>query len=457
MYSPASIHRMPRGCADTPLARKFSFVALGLAAVTSCSQEPVSPGLLSVTPSNLAFSAAVATTAPQGLTIHTQNLGRGGLHWVARVNGASPWLSVQPDSGVVGDSLLVQANPTGLGVGIYHDTVSIASAAGQVVSVPIEFEIRSLALTASRLAFSQQPTGVAAGTPTMVVVVARDSLGGTVTSFTGNVTVTVIPDSGVAVTVTAVAGVATASNLAIDRAGCHRLVASSPGLQPDTSATFCITPGPAAALAFSIQPTIPIVSCSPAGEVIGPIEVTILDAFANVVVSATNPVQIALGDNLWGATLSGTTTTNAASGVATFSNLSVTKSGSSFTLVATAAGLTAATSTPFGVPVDACYDHLVFTVQPSNTATGAPITPPVQVCAENGFGNIDTSFVGTVTIAIGGNPGGGTLSGTLTTPAVSGCATFADLRIDKAGSGYTLMLTTAGLGASTSATFNIGP
>ena len=41
-------------------------------------------------------------------------------------------------------------------------------------------------------------------------------------------------------------------------------------------------------------------------------------------------------------------------------------------------------------------------------------------------------------MAIGTNPGGGTLSGTTTVAAVAGVATFSNLSINKAGTGYTL-------------------
>ena len=60
-------------------------------------------------------------------------------------------------------------------------------------------------------------------------------------------------------------------------------------------------------------------------------------------------------------------------------------------------------------------------------------------------------------MAIGTNPGGGTLSGTTTVAAVSGVATFANLSIDKAGSGYTLTAADDSLTGATSNTFTINP
>ena len=63
-----------------------------------------------------------------------------------------------------------------------------------------------------------------------------------------------------------------------------------------------------------------------------------------------------------------------------------------------------------------------------------------------------------VTLSLGNNPGGGTLGGTLTVAAVNGLATFNNLSINAAGSGYTLVATdTTGPGTLTvtSAPFTI--
>jgi hypothetical protein len=58
-----------------------------------------------------------------------------------------------------------------------------------------------------------------------------------------------------------------------------------------------------------------------------------------------------------------------------------------------------------------------------------------------------------LTAAIPDEPGGGALTGTVTANAVNGLATFLDLRIDKAGSGYTLAASATGLAPVTSASF----
>ena len=56
--------------------------------------------------------------------------------------------------------------------------------------------------------------------------------------------------------------------------------------------------------------------------------------------------------------------------------------------------------------------QLMFTTQPSNTAAGDSISPAVVVKVEDPFGNPVTTDTSNVTIAIGTNPGNGTLAAT---------------------------------------------
>src|SRR3989441_9787006 len=99
---------------------------------------------------------------------------------------------------------------------------------------------------------------------------------------------------------------------------------------------------------------------------------------------------------------------------------------------------------------------LVFSVQPTSSGAGAAITPAVQVTAQDASGNTATGFTGTVSMAIGTNPGSGTLSGTTTVAAVAGMATFNGLSVNKVGTGYTLQAS-AGALATTSTPFTITP
>ncbi len=98
---------------------------------------------------------------------------------------------------------------------------------------------------------------------------------------------------------------------------------------------------------------------------------------------------------------------------------------------------------------------LAFTVQPTNVVAGAAITPAVAVTIEDASGNPVTTATNAVTMAIGTNPSSGTLTGTLTVNAVAGVATFANLSISAAGSGYTLAASATGLTGATSNAFNV--
>lgn len=99
-------------------------------------------------------------------------------------------------------------------------------------------------------------------------------------------------------------------------------------------------------------------------------------------------------------------------------------------------------------------DHLAFNVQPSETVAGGIITPAVTVTILDGSNNATTSTAN-VTLAIGANPGGGTLGGTTTVAAINGTATFGDLTINKSGAGYTLLASSSSLFGATSNPFTI--
>jgi sugar lactone lactonase YvrE len=131
---------------------------------------------------------------------------------------------------------------------------------------------------------------------------------------------------------------------------------------------------------------------------------------------------------------------------------------------------------PVGVIVDS--SSTIYIADNSNNRvlkfqTGLAITtqPPATVPVNNTFtaaaslvdrgsGTIFSDFTGTVTIAIQAGSGatGATLSGTLSTGAVAGTATFSNLAINTAGTGYILQATSPGVGSATTNTFIVtGP
>ncbi|NIQ81051.1 MAG: DUF2341 domain-containing protein, partial [Anaerolineales bacterium] len=185
-----------------------------------------------------------------------------------------------------------------------------------------------------------------------------------------------------------------------------------------------------------------------------PIKVEAQDDLGNKDIDYSTDVSIAILTNPGGGTLSGTTTVSPSGGVATFYDLSIDNPGVGYTLRATSGSLTEATSAAFNINA-VTATKLVFTVQPSDTVAGYPITPAIKVEAQDDLGNKAPSYSTDISIAILDNPGSGTLSGTTTVSPVSGVATFGDLSIDKAGVDYTLQATSGTLTAAMSAAFDI--
>src|SRR5206468_12626856 len=128
----------------------------------------------------------------------------------------------------------------------------------------------------------------------------------------------------------AVAGVATFNDLSIDASGLGYTLGVIDGtLQGATSTAFNINSA-AHHLAFDVQPTSTI-----AGNLINPpITVRVLDQFDNLVIVDNSQVTIAIGNNPGGSPLGGTTTVTVVNGIATFSDLYLTKTGVGYTLTA---------------------------------------------------------------------------------------------------------------------------
>jgi hypothetical protein len=218
------------------------------------------------------------------------------------------------------------------------------------------------------------------------------------------------------------------------------------------SATCHVAAGPApTSLRFNVQPR-----NTTAGAAITPaVQVEVRDQFGNRVTTATNSISMTIGTNPAGGTLSGTRTVAAVNGVAAFGDLSIDRVGDGYRLAASSSGLTGATSGLFNITAAPVPTALAFVVQPTNAGAGTAISPPVQVEIRDQFGARLTTATNTVSMAIGTNPGGGTLSGTTSVAAVNGVATFSNLSIDRVGTGYTLAASATGLTGATSGGFDI--
>jgi hypothetical protein len=95
---------------------------------------------------------------------------------------------------------------------------------------------------------------------------------------------------------------------------------------------------------------------------------------------------------------------------------------------------------------------IIFTISPINTMLPGTFSAAVQVVGSN---NLRFNSSASIALAIGNNPGSGTLSGTTTVAASLGFAEFTGLSINNAGTGYTLTATSTGLSTATSSAFEI--
>src|SRR6266550_1780315 len=171
-----------------------------------------------------------------------------------------------------------------------------------------------------------------------------------------------------------------------------------------------------AQLAFQLQP----VAAEPNLAMSLPVKVAVQDASGRTVTSATSAVTLALGSNPTSAALSGVTTVNAVGGVATFTDLRLDRFGTGYTLVATPATLTGATSQAFMVV-------RFFTRVSTEYRHACAVTPggAAYCWGDNTWGEL----------------GDGTTTLHTRPVAVAGGLTFADV---SAGSDYTCGLTTPG-------------
>jgi hypothetical protein len=224
-------------------------------------------------------------------------------------------------------------------------------------------------------------------------------------------------------------------------------VTDSFGFTSDSTVTVNVIP---TRVVLTVQPT-----NATAGAAIAPaIRAELQDDLGNVAGLSSAPITLSIANNPAGGSLFGNTTRNAVNGVVHFDDIFIDRAAEGYTLSASSAGLTADTSSAFNITPGPAA-RLGFGVQPSDVPPFEPINPPVEVRVEDQFGNLVPTATNPVSVAIGANPGGGTLSGTLTRNASGGIAVFDDLSIDIFGEGYTLTSVSDGLAGIESTSFEV--
>lgn len=268
----------------------------------------------------------------QGVTVAFQvTTGSGNLSVASAVSNASGVVSVTYTTYTTVETATITAS---FNAGSVSASTTIASTFGTASKLALQTQPSSSGVSGTVL--SQQP-----------IVLVQDANGNTVTSSTATVTASV--QSGNATidaggSKAAVSGVATFSGLTLSDAdgGANILRFSSGALTVVDSTGTTLAPPVPVALQF-------------AGPITGGVEdatslaasVYVVDASNVIVPGATNAVTLAL-TTPGGATLSGTLTVNASSGVASFASMAVDTPGT-YTFTATASGLTSATSGSFTI------------------------------------------------------------------------------------------------------------
>jgi dUTPase len=447
----------------------FSNVIVDQAAI-SYTLTATASGLTSSTTTDFDVDAAAATTlviVGPGTGLVT-NAGFG-----LTVNAEDPYGNIDPNfNGEV--DLTLAANPGNATIGgdvtayassgVASFTGVTLSAAGSGYTLSATANTSGSTLTpATSTPFSVNndqleitsgpPSITTPGSPFSLTLSAQNSTGAVDGSFNGPVTLSLIRFGGGTgslagtLTATAVNGVATFPGLSFTGGGQFGIQASASGAGPVTTGTIDVIAVPTK-LGFVVQPP-PAITVGASFAV----SIEAEDASGNLVSSYSGSATVSLGGGTAGATLGGTTTVNFTDGIATLSGLTLSAAGTGYTLLASSGALTAATSSALNALPPGVATRLLITTQPATTVTGNSAFG-LTVTAEDSFGTVAAAYTGPVTISLGSNLFGSTLSGTVTVNAVNGVANFSTLSIYQSGS-YTVIASAAGLGSATSSAFTV--
>ena len=192
--------------------------------------------------------------------------------------------------------------------------------------------------------------------------------------------------------------------------------------------------GLAGKLVITTQPPLALTAGSEFG-----LSVKVENTDGSLETSYTGNLTIALANNPGGATLSGTVSVTVHAGIGTFSNLMLNRAALGYTLLVNAGGTAFATTAAITIS-PAAASRLVVIAEPTARA-GASVPLGLIVAVEDSFGNLETSYNGSVTAALKGGPARGTLSGTRTVTVNQGQAIFSGLLVRRPGGGFAITFT----------------
>jgi trimeric autotransporter adhesin len=347
--------------------------------------------------------------------------------------------AVSPSTVVTNASGIATLTSWTLGTTAGANTVT-ASASGLTGS-PVTFNATGTAGAATQLAITTQPNGAVTGEvfTTQPIVSIRD-VNGNQTTSTAAVTAAIFSGGGTlagTVTVNAVNGVATFTNLLITGTGNHTIRFTSGALTNATSSVFNVAAGPPTQLAITTQPggagntapfaNQPVIAIRDAGG----FQTTSTAAVTAAVFSGSG-------------TLTGTVTVNAVNGIATFGDLTLTGTGA-HTLRFTSTGLTSATSASFTITAGPATTIAAQSPLSQSATVSTAVGAPPAVLVTDVSGNPVSGV--SVTFAVTG--GGGTIAPTTTivTNAV-GVAALTSWTVGSAAGENTVTATSSGLTGS---------
>jgi hypothetical protein len=242
------------------------------------------------------------------------------------------------------------------------------------------------------------------------------------------------------VTTTASAGIVSFKNVIISEPGQFTLTASAnePGALP--GGMISDTSGP-----FNIGHDTPVITSQPSGfagvkEPVGSVVVQVQDDSGKVDTGFTGNVTmtlLGLASSGQSPFLGGAVTQQARAGMATYNNLTVNFLGDEYQLGAALADGTQSTPSDLFSIVPEVFKFIQTSFPNPAGVPDLPLNPPIQVQAylKTGSGDSDlmpdTQFAGTITLALGQNAAGATLTNPSQNSGSSGVYTFASLAFSK--------------------------
>ncbi len=433
-------------------------------AASGSGLTPANSEALDVTPAAPAYlvittrtPASITAGAPFGLrvavedafgNIETSFVGRVALDLTGRPTGAALGgsASVDASSGIAtfsglildqaGTRYVLQASGSGL----------VSADTGDLAVSPA---------APARLVIGTQPSAsVTAGHAFGLGVTVDDAFGNVVTDDSGTASISLSGGTlGASLagqtTVAVEQGSGTFSGLTLDKAAAgYTLQVDAAGLGAATTMPFQVVPSVPSQLVIVAQPPSGVV----AGQTFG-FAVATEDQFGNVETTFNGPVSATLVDGPPGGSLSGDLTATASNGTATFSGLTLDSAGGGYSLAASTGGLTSTGTTAVAV-TPAPATRLVIVAQPSGSVVRKqPFAVGVE--ALDAFGNVATSFDGTVNAALTSHPNRNKLAGLVSVQASGGQALIDGTTLEKTGKSYAITITSSGLTPAATSVFNV--